>query len=126
MQNFDKKCNLTEYIRFVQLSQGKNAKFSVRHNINIYIYIYIYIYIQRYRLHVSDYLTHLSESLCKEKQKEQINDISFSTVLLFILYKRPMMDYLINPKYVAYTSERKYMLCLTENLAFVPRLMRNL
>jgi len=33
MQNFDEKFNLTECIRFLQLSQGKNAKFSVRHNI---------------------------------------------------------------------------------------------
>jgi len=32
MQNFDEKFNLTEYIRFVQLREGKYAKFSVRCN----------------------------------------------------------------------------------------------
>ena len=46
MQNFDEIFNLTEYVRFVQLSQGKNAKFSVRYN--------IYIFSER-KLHVSDY-----------------------------------------------------------------------
>lgn len=32
-----------------------------------------------------------------------------------------MIDYLINPKHVACTSERKYMLWLTENLDFTPQ-----
>jgi len=33
MQKFDEKFNLTECIRCVQLSQGKNATFSIRHDI---------------------------------------------------------------------------------------------
>jgi hypothetical protein len=39
--------------------------------------------------------------------------------LLFISYQGLMVDYLINPKHVPYTSVRKYMLCLTANCATV-------
>ena len=37
--------------------------------------------------------------------------------LLFVLYKGLMIDKLISQKHVACTSTRKYILCVTENLA---------
>jgi len=42
-------------------------------------------------------------------------------ILAIYLVQSVMMDEVINPKHVAYTSIRKYVLCITERLARFPR-----
>jgi hypothetical protein len=54
----------------------------------------------------------------KKKKKADVLKLTCHYLTLAVhLIERPD-DGLINPKHVACTSERKYMLCLTENLTF--------
>jgi len=53
----------------------------------------------------------------EKMQQMKLNCMSLLLFLLFVLYKGLMIEKLISPKHVACTSTRKYILCVTENLA---------